>query len=485
LRRRQAGGIALNVDWLSRLPGPVRAALYFGLQQAIGSRIFSKWKELQAWQRFSSSQLEAAIESRLSRLLATAAGQSAYYRGFGLARASGENGRDFLKRFPILTREQLRAHFAELVIDPLRGEIQSTKSVSARKYDWLVVKTGGTTGVPTTVVHDASFRDWGRATRLLTQKMCGFPLGTRYFRLWGSEQDLLQQREKLDRRVLRNLLGEIPMNAFRAKEAELAQHLRTMHGHLDIRHLMAYVDAAVSLAAFLEDRKLPKPQLKTIMACAGTVTPEWRAVLQRTFQAEVFDKYGSRECAEIACECSSHAGLHVISPNVYVEVVDDTGEPCPPGQTGRLLITLLNNLSFPMIRYQIGDLGVWAEPGSCPCGLAFPRLQSLQGREDDMLTTEDGTLLSSVFIRHFVGVSLNRQLIREWQFEQMERNAFIFRYIPLQTDGLDSNLRQLHFSFQTALGKSAAIQMQPVTEIPPSPTGKTLWILNRSKRKLA
>ena len=26
--------------------------------------------------------------------------------------------------------------------------------------------------------------------------------------------------------------------------------------------------------------------------------------------------------------------------------------------------------------------------------------------------TEDGTLLSSVFVRHFVGVSLNRQIIR-------------------------------------------------------------------------
>jgi phenylacetate-CoA ligase len=471
----------LNVDWLSSLPGPFRATLYFGLQRAIGSKIFGKWKELQSWKRFSPSELDQAIEKRLERLLSTAISQSEHYRKLRLTRKPDEGAQEFLKRFPILTREQIRTHFRELVIDPLRSEITSPESVASKRYDWLVVKTGGTTGVPTTVVHDAEFRDSGRATRLLSQELCGFPLGTRYFRLWGSEQDLLQQKEKLDRRVLKNLLGEIPMNAFRAKETELAHHLKTIESHPDIKHMMAYVDASVSLAAFIEDRKLPKPKLNTIMACAGTVTQEWREILQGTFQAEVFDKYGSRECADIACECRCHNGLHIYSPNVFVEVVDDAGQPCLPGQTGRLLITLLTNLSFPMIRYEIGDLGVWAEPVVCGCGLAFPRLKSLQGRADDMLTTEDGTLLSSVFIRHFVGVSLNRQLIREWQFEQTGRSHFIFRYVPIKTDGLEENLRQLGASFQAALGKSAIIQMQQVAEIPPSPTGKALWILNRWK----
>jgi uncharacterized protein YqfA (UPF0365 family) len=146
-------------------------------------------------------------------------------------------------------------------------------------------------------------------------------------------------------------------------------------------------------------------------------------------------------------------------------------------------LSLLTNLSFPMIRYQIGDLGIWAGPGPCSCGLPFPRLQSIQGREDDMLMTADGTFLSSVFIRHFVGVSLNRQLIREWQFEQTARNEFVFRYVALTYEGLEKNLAQLRDSFRMALGVTANVQMWEVTEIPPSPTGKTLWIINRRKQK--
>ncbi len=473
----------MNVEWVSRLPGPVRASAYFGLQRAIGSRILARWRDLRTWTRFSASQLEEAVEAHLAKLLDTATARSAYYRNLGLVRRPNESAREFLARFPMLSREQVRDQFANLVIDPLRGEISSPASASAKRYDWLVVKTGGTTGMPTAVVHDALFRDSGRATRLFSQKLCGFPLGTRYFRLWGSEQDLFQQQEKLDRRLLRNILGETPMNAFRAKEAELTRHLRAIQSHPEVRHMMAYVDAAASLATFIEDRGLPRPKLKTIMACAGTVTREWREMLERVFQAEVFDKYGSRECADMACECPAHSGLHVYSPNVFIEITDQAGKPCPPGQPGRILVTLLNNLSFPMIRYQIGDLGIWAEPGPCACGLCFPRLQSIQGREDDMLVTAEGTLLASVFVRHFVGVSLNRQLIREWQFEQVSPEEFIFRYVPLNREGLEKNLDELRESFKKALGAAATVQTSEVAEIPPSPTGKTMWIINRLKRR--
>jgi phenylacetate-CoA ligase len=456
----------------------MRATAYFAAQGLIGSRVRAAWSEFQAWTKFSPMELERAVEERLSGLLALATTQTAYYRGLGLARKPAESTVDFLRRFPVLTREKVRENFRDLVTNALRGEITSPSSVSSKRYDWLVVKTGGTTGVPTTVVHDARFRDCGRATRLFSQQLCGFPLGTRYFRLWGSEADLLEQQEKLDRRVLRNLLGEIPMNAFRARATELSQHYNTIRSHPEIQHLMAYVDAAVSLATHIEDRKWTGPSLKTIMACAGTVTKEWREILQRVFQAEVFDKYGSRECADIACECAHHAGLHVYSPNLFVEVVETNGSPCPPGRAGRILVTLLNNLSFPMIRYEIGDLGVPAEPGVCACGLAFPRLASIQGRADDMLTTEDGTLLSSVFIRHFVGVSMNRQLIREWQLEQTGRLTFVFRYIPLGKEGLETNLRQIRDSFQAALGRRADIVMQQADAIPLSATGKVRWIIN-------
>ena len=474
----------MNVDWISVLPGPVRSALYFALQRLIGSRVRAAWLDLRAWSLLAPQELERAIDRRLGETLTRAGTSSEYYRDLKLTRQSGESAGDFLARHPVLTREVLRDNFARLVTDRQRGAITGPESHAGRGYDWLVVKTGGTTGVPTSVIHDAWFRDYGRATRLFTQALCGFPLGVRYFRLWGSEQDLLQSAERFDRQLLRNLHGEIPLNAFRAKEAELRHHLETMHRHPRVRHLMAYVDAAASLAEFIEEHQLPPPRFNTIMACAGTVTPEWRALLERVYHAEVFDKYGSRECAEIASECCAHEGLHVISPNVFVEIVDDDGQPCAPGQPGHVLVTLLNNHTFPMIRYAIGDLAVWEEGViPCTCGLSFPRLRSIQGRADDMLTTESNTLLSSVFVRHFVGVSLNRQLILEWQLEQCAALDFVFRYVAKNQQGLPENLAALESALKTALGRSSIVHFEAVAEIPPSPTGKVRWIINRTRRR--
>jgi phenylacetate-CoA ligase len=457
--------------------------LYFSLQALIGSRIGSVWREFLAWERFGPGQLDAAVEQKLARLLEWAVQNSEYYRRQKLQRRPSENTLDWLRRFPPLPRVQVREHFGQIVSDELRAEITSPDAVARKRYDWLIVKTGGSTGMPTTVVHDAQGRDWGRATRLYSARQCGFPLGTPYFRLWGSEQDLLRQESSLQQRLLRALLGEVPMNAFKAREDNLRQHLQTMLARRDIQYLMTYVDAAAGLAWFAQERHLECPKLKGIMACAGTVTPEYRQILEQTFQAEVFDKYGSRECCDMACECRDHRGLHIFSPNVYLEIVDDNEEECPAGKSGRILVTLLNNPGFPMIRYEVGDLGVWAPSGPCPCGSPFRRIQELQGRQDDMLITEDGTLQSSVFVRHFVGVSLNRQIIRDWQLEQTGKSRFVFRYRPERQEGLADNLRRLEESFQLVFGRSAQIEMLEVEQIPPSPSGKVRWVINRCEKR--
>jgi phenylacetate-CoA ligase len=473
----------LNVEWLARLPQPVRRGLYFGLQRAMGSRIGPIWREFLTWEKLTPTQHAAAVEEKLGQILDHAVQSSEFYRDLGLRRTPGESAREFLGRFPVLSRGALREDFPRIVADELRHEIQSPKSVSRARYGWRVITTGGTTGVPTAVVHDPATRDWGRATRLYAARLSGFPLGEPYFRLWGSEPDLLNIEAAFHLRVQRHLLGEILLNAFKAKEGELRSHHAVLRAHPEVRHVMAYVDAAASLAMFIADHNLPPPKLDSVQACAGTVTAEFREVIERTFAARVFNKYGSRECTDMACECERHAGLHVFSPSCYLEIVDANLAPCPPAVSGRILVTMLNNRTFPMIRYDIGDVGVWSTSEPCACGSPFPRLQSVEGRQDEMLTTEDGTLQSSVFIRHFVGVSLNRQLIREWQLEQTDRLRFVFRYLPLRREGLDENLAALESVFRKVLGQSITVEMREVPELPPTKSGKVRWVFNSYRAK--
>lgn len=78
------------------------------------------------------------------------------------------------------------------------------------------------------------------------------------------------------------------------------------------------------------------------------------------------------------------------SEGVYIEILDAAGQPCAPGQVGRVVITPLHNFAMPMIRYEIGD---WAEAGaSCDCGRCLPVITKIHGRTRTMLRLPDGAM---------------------------------------------------------------------------------------------
>src|SRR3546814_3537656 len=87
-------------------------------------------------------------------------------------------------------------------------------------------------------------------------------------------------------------------------------------------------------------------------------------------------------------QCPDHEVYHVQSENVLLEVVDDDGRPCGPGETGRVLITSLHNFATPLIRYELGD---YAEVGSpCACGRGLPVIKQVLGRKRNRLILSDG-----------------------------------------------------------------------------------------------
>ena len=66
--------------------------------------------------------------------------------------------------------------------------------------------------------------------------------------------------------------------------------------------------------------------------------------------------------------------------------------------------------------------------------------------------------------------------------EQSGRTQFVFRYLPLKTEGLEDNLKKLKASFQSVFGESAQVEMRQVQEIPPSSSGKVRWIINSYRK---
>lgn len=109
-----------------------------------------------------------------------------------------------------------------------------------------------------------------------------------------------------------------------------------------------------------------------------------RQRVQAAFGVRVFDTYGATEYAPIASECRA-GHLHLLEDRAIVEVVDEHGRAVPPGEPGaRLLLTVLDRRTQPLIRYELSD-GVRELPGRCACGRPFRRLAGVEGRVEDTL----------------------------------------------------------------------------------------------------
>ena len=90
-------------------------------------------------------------------------------------------------------------------------------------------------------------------------------------------------------------------------------------------------------------------------------------MIKKRLNTEIYNRYGCRECGNIAQECSEHEGLHVLQESNIIEILDDNNEPVKVGEKGKIVITYLDNYLSPFIRYQVDDIGALS-PKNCACG---------------------------------------------------------------------------------------------------------------------
>jgi phenylacetate-CoA ligase len=111
-----------------------------------------------------------------------------------------------------------------------------------------------------------------------------------------------------------------------------------------------------------------------------------RVQLEKSFGIKAYDSYGLSEMMGpgVAFECKEQDGLHIWEDAFIVEVLDEKGEQCAPGEKGELVLTTLVKEALPMIRYRTGDITMIMKD-ECACGRTSVRLNKFYGRADDML----------------------------------------------------------------------------------------------------
>ncbi len=143
------------------------------------------------------------------------------------------------------------------------------------------------------------------------------------------------------------------------------------------------------------------------ITCAGepgASIPSTKKRMQDIWGASVFDHAGATEIGAWSYECQAQpGGMHVNEAFFLVEIEDpDTGEIIDvPGRRGKMVITALDRIAQPCVRFDSQDLIEW-DPVPCSCGRTFRLIKGgVVGRADD-ITKVKGVLLAPSAIEEVV-----------------------------------------------------------------------------------
>lgn len=207
--------------------------------------------------------------------------------------------------------------------------------------------------------------------------------------------------------------------------------------------------------------------LAHIRCMSEMVHPELRERTRAVLGLHIEDAYTSEEFGFLALQCPNADGYHVMAETHIVEVVDDAGNACTPGEWGRVLVTDLHNFATPLIRYAIGDYAVAGAP--CACGRGLPRLERIMGRERNLVVLPDGS-------RHWplTGYSKYHGIapIQHYQLIQHDLETVEMRLVVAEPLSPDQEAR-LKAQIQASVGHPFSIRLTTFADtLPPDPSGK-------------
>lgn len=341
--------------------------------------------ETQWWSR---ERLQELQNEKLRRLISIAYENVPYYKRMmderGLRPEDIQCANDLVK-LPLLTKQVIAENAA--------AEGLLNRRSCKRKL--RLYQTSGTTGWPTSFYQSRTQLAWDRASQLRFLSWCGIDRGEMVASIWGRRVVGSRWSLFLSDLKVRYLSREFGINVAQFSPDSMREFVKTLW-RIRPKMLRGYTTPMVEFARFVLQKKLSTPPLLAISTTAELITPSQKKLVEEAFKAPHFDQYGCGECNGISYECDCHQGLHLAMEHCVVEVVDEQGNCLPPGTTGTLAITTLDNEAFPFVRYVCGDeASLLPEP--CTCGRGLPLMSHVSGRTMDMIRGINGNRVWGAF----------------------------------------------------------------------------------------
>jgi phenylacetate-CoA ligase len=335
-------------------------------------------KALVARERWPRERLEALQRQRLDELVTDIRTRSPYWRRRLPA------GRRPLSELPPMTKAELMDGFDELVMDPrlrldeLLAHLDEVEGDALHLGEYRVMTTSGSSGRKAVFAYDRP--GWVGIVAMFLRR-----------------SEWVGLRPHLPRTRIALVAGGSPTHMSRRGASTLDVGLHRVLSLAATQSLGELVDRLndfqpdflnvyPSIGGLLADEQLAgrlRVNVRAMTTNSEPLTPSMRERLERAFGVRPTNFYGTTE-GLYGHDCE-HGSMHLFDDMCIVENVDDDGRPVPPGDVGsRLLVTNLFNRVQPLIRFEVTDL-LATDPDPCPCGRTLMRVQSLDGRAEDVL----------------------------------------------------------------------------------------------------
>lgn len=415
-------------------------------------------ERLQQSERWNSDAMLVWQRRQLGLLLNHAQRTTPFYR-FRLNKVFGPSGLIDWNRWaelPILTREDIAERFDALL----------SRAPVAEHGPFADVMSSGSIGMPIKI----------RTTRAVNDAVSA--CNWRAQRWWGVDwSKRLLSRVYFGDASRNNGVKLGPWGPIWDKSAARGQHIYSSSALMEpelldliIAHRPDYVALGTPLIETLSDVVLARGvdvKIDYFFVRGAGADERLRELAYKHFGgARVLELYSAKESGPIAHPCPFSGQFHVNDETVLVEVVDANGQPCAPGQEGRVLVTPFGSTAMPLIRYELGDTAVVGT--RCGCGRCLSTLARIGGRISHAFRHPDGR---SLFARLALDPLQAPLAVRRWQIAQTGARQFDVRY--LADAEIDERGRALFIdTFHRELFGDAVIRFQRVDLLPLTDAGK-------------
>jgi phenylacetate-CoA ligase len=415
------------------------------------TRVSNTYRALRRSQWWSAEEHAREQERKLARILAWSEAQSSFYREHWRSAPAERRAASIwpaLDGLPIVTKQDLRVASDSFPLAGHGGRV-------------LRVRTSGSTGEPMTFYRSGEQESWFWALRLRMWEWGGYVPGEPYLTLNLNPRIALRKR-------LQDVLFRCRYHGFNANEHDVDRVVRDLRDGR-IPHLIGYASSLHLLATELERRGETVAGVRSILSTGDTLHPAYRSRIEAAFGSGVTDYYGAGgEGLHLASQCEQRGRYHLHPENACVEIVTD-GRPARPGETGEIVVTQLDNLAMPLVRYATADAAVATAETACACGRKLPLIEGVVGRVSDCVRAPDGSVLVvhffTILFEHLDGVD-------QFQVVQRESDRVVARLVPgpgLDRPAVEASVRE---ALSAASHGTLAVDFEYPASIPPAPSLK-------------